>query len=65
MINTKDKLSKRNTLIFIVAILIFALSFLFIYLIGSKPEGFLGFLAPITMLVGIVGIVYALVSKQV
>ena len=64
MINNHDKLSKQNLIILIIGLLIFALSFLFIALVGQHPEGFMGFLAPFTMLVGIIVIVTGFLYKS-
>ena len=57
MINNHDKLSKQNLIILIIGLVIFAISFLFTAMVGQHPEGFMGFLAPFTMLSGIIVIV--------
>lgn len=64
MVNNHDKLTKQNLIILIIGLLIFALSFLFIALVGQHPEGFMGFLAPFTMLVGIIVIVTGFLYKS-
>lgn len=64
MININDKLNKRSITLFIIGIVLFLLSFLLIYFIGQNPEGIIGFLAPITMLISIIVIVYGLLSKK-
>ncbi|WP_260847163.1 hypothetical protein [Brachyspira hyodysenteriae] len=43
MINNHDKLSKQNIIILAIGLLIFAISFLFIAMVGQHPEGFMGF----------------------
>lgn len=64
MVNNHDKLSKQNLIILIIGLLIFALSFLFIAMVGQHPEGFMGFLAPFTMLIGIIVIVAGFMYKS-
>ena len=64
MVNNHDKLSKQNLIILIIGLLIFALSFLFIVMVGQHPEGFMGFLAPFTMLIGIIVIVAGFMYKS-
>ena len=51
MVNNSDKISKKNGIILAIGLIIFALSFLFIFMVGKSPEGFMGFLAPFTILV--------------
>ena len=63
MINNYDKFSKKNIIILIVGLFIFFISFLFIALVGNNPEGFMGFVAPFTMLVGIIIIVIGFLHK--
>ncbi len=63
MINNHDKISKKNSLILAIGLVIFAVSFLFIYMVGDSPEGFMGFLAPFTMLVGIIVLVIGFLYK--
>ena len=63
MINNNDKISKKNGVILAIGLIIFAVSFLFIYLVGDKPEGFMGFLAPFTMLIGIIVLVIGFLYK--
>lgn len=63
MINNKDKISKKNALILAIGLIIFAVSFLFIYFVGDAPEGFMGFLAPFTMLIGIIVLVIGFLYK--
>ena len=46
MVNNHDKLSKQNIIILVIGLAIFAISFLFIAMVGQHPEGFMGFLAP-------------------
>ena len=64
MVNNHDKLSKQNIIILIIGLAIFALSFLFIAMVGQHPEGFMGFLAPSTMLIGIIVIVTGFLYKS-
>ncbi len=64
MININDKLNKRNIKLFLIGILLFVLSIFFVYLVGETPEGFMGLLAPLTMLLGIIVIVYSLLSNK-
>ena len=63
MINNHDKISKNNAFIIAIGLIIFALSFLFIYMVGDAPEGFMGFLAPFTMLIGIIVLVIGFLYK--
>lgn len=63
MINNHDKISKKNAIILAIGFAIFAISFLFIYMVGDSPEGFMGFLAPFTMLVGIIVLVIGFLYK--
>lgn len=63
MINNHDKISKNNAFIIAIGLIIFALSFLFIYMVGDRPEGFMGFLAPFTMLIGIIVLVIGFLYK--
>lgn len=63
MINNHDKISKKNAIILAIGLAIFAISFLFIYMVGDSPEGFIGFLAPFTMLVGIIVLVIGFLYK--
>lgn len=63
MINNHDKISKKNAIILAIGFTIFAISFLFIYMVGDSPEGFMGFLAPFTMLVGIIVLVIGFLYK--
>ncbi len=63
MVNNQDKLSKKNIIILVIGLIIFALSFLLIALVGKNPEGILGFLAPFTMLIGIITIVTGFLYK--
>lgn len=63
MVNNRDKISKKNGIILAIGLIIFALSFLFIFMVGKNPEGFMGFLAPFTMLVGIILIVIGFLYK--
>ncbi len=63
MINNHDKISKKNAIILAIGLAIFAISFLFIYMVGNSPEGFMGFLAPFTMLVGIIVLVIGFLYK--
>lgn len=64
MINNYDKISKKNKIILAIGLVIFAISFLFIYMVGEHPEGFMGFLAPFTMLAGIIVIVVGFLYKS-
>ena len=64
MVNNHDKLSKQNIIILIIGLAIFALSVLFIAMVGQHPEGFMGFLAPFTMLIGIIVIVTGFLYKS-
>lgn len=64
MINNHDKLSKQNLIILFSGLVLFTISFLFIYLVGEHPEGFMGFLAPLTMLVGIIIITIGFLYKK-
>ena len=64
MININDKLNKRNIKLFLIGILLFVLSIFFVYLVGKTPEGIMGLLAPLTMLLGIIVIVYSLLSNK-
>lgn len=64
MINNYDKISKKNKIILAIGLVIFAISFLFIYMVGEHPEGFMGFLAPFTMLAGIIVIVIGFLYKS-
>ena len=64
MINNHDKFSKQNLIILTVGLVIFAISFIFIAMVGQNPEGFMGFLAPFTMLVGIITIVAGFLYKS-
>lgn len=64
MINNYDKISKKNKIILAIGLFIFAISFLFIYMVGEHPEGFMGFLAPFTMLAGIIVIVIGFLYKS-
>ncbi|WP_295163504.1 hypothetical protein [uncultured Brachyspira sp.] len=64
MVNNHDKLSRQNLIILIIGLLLFALSFLFTAMIGQHPEGFLGFLAPFTMLAGIITIAAGFLYKS-
>ena len=64
MINNHDKLSKQNLIILLIGLALFAISFLFIYLVGEHPEGFMGFLAPFTMLVGIITITFGFLHNS-
>lgn len=63
MINNHDKISKKNAIILAMGLAIFAISFIFIYMVGDSPEGFMGFLAPFTMLVGIIVLVIGFLYK--
>lgn len=54
MININDKITKKNALVLSVGLILFALSFVLIALVGQNPEGFMGFIAPFTMLIGII-----------
>ena len=63
MVNNSDKISKKNGIILAIGLIIFALRFLFIFMVGKSPEGFMGFLAPFTMLVGIILIVIGFLYK--
>ena len=63
MVNNQDKFSKKNIIILLVGLIIFAFSFLLIALVGKNPEGILGFLAPFTMLIGIITIVTGFLYK--
>ena len=63
MINNHDKISKNNAFIIAIGLIIFALSFIFIYMVGDSPEGFMGFLAPFTMLIGIIVLVIGFLYK--
>jgi len=64
MINNHDKINKKNAIILVTGLSIFALSFLFISMVGDNPEGFMGFLAPFTMLIGVIVIVVGFLYKS-
>ena len=63
MINNNDRISKKNAIILAIGLITFAVSFLFIYMVGDTPEGFMGFLAPFTMLIGIIVLVIGFLYK--
>ena len=63
MINNNDRISKKNAIILAIGLIIFAVSFIFIYMVGDAPEGFMGFLAPFTMLIGIIILVIGFLYK--
>lgn len=63
MINNHDRISKKNGFILAIGLVIFAISFLFIYMVGDSPEGFMGFLAPFTMLIGIIVLIIGFLYK--
>lgn len=49
-----DTLSKKNLIVVGAGLVIFMLGFLFLYLVKGNPEGPMGFVAPMTLLAGII-----------
>ncbi len=56
-------MNKRNWKIFSVGLFLFLLGFLFLYLVGNKPEGILGFISPVTVLAGTIIITLSFFDK--
>ncbi len=63
MINSKDRMNKKNWQFFSIGLFLFLLGFLFLYLVGSNPEGMLGFISPVTVLAGIIVITFSFFKK--
>ena len=61
MINSHDKMKKKNWILFSIGMSLFILGFIFLYFVGSKPEGLLGFMSPLTVFFGIVTITFSFV----
>ncbi len=64
MINSKDRMNKKNWKLFFIGLFLFLLGFLFLYFVGSRPEGVLGFISPITVLAGTIVITFSFFAKE-
>lgn len=57
-------MNKKNWKLFFIGLFLFLLGFLFLYFVGSRPEGILGLLSPLTVLAGIIVITFSFFIKD-